>query len=191
MWAMAVRCLDMTASAGWGRAVRDLPLPPGATQEDFRDASGQLRSVLEPGPTPGRYRLPAILGGQVYNDPEGTDSKLGAVGLSAMKGAIFTFHRAELARQHTLCTARGLTMRLAAIPPDHDPPLFQTYEFAPAHTRRLFGKGYTRAQECRAWDARPSDRDPGEDRPRPGTALPTPGRRHRGRCHSHKPLRVK
>ncbi len=116
-------------------------------------------------------RVHVVLGDKVYNDPEGTKTTLADVSLRGWKAVMFALHRADLARLYAHCLDRDMAVRVAAIPPEFDPPLFPTDEFNPAKTRRLFCEGYTRAQDGRAWDDRPPERAVSEERARRGTVL--------------------
>lgn len=116
-------------------------------------------------------RVHVVLGDKVYNDPEGTRTELMDVSLRGWKAVMFALHRSDLARLYAHCQDRDMAIRVAAIPPEFDPPLFQTDVFDPAKTRRLFCEGYTRARDGRAWDERPPERAVSEERPRRGTTL--------------------
>jgi hypothetical protein len=115
-------------------------------------------------------RVHVVLDGKVFNDPDATKPKLMDVTLRSMKAMMFAIVRGDLARLHSTCLDRGMTMRLAAIPEDY-PELFPTDEFDPAKSAKLFREGYTRATDGRAWACRPPQRTVSEEPPRQGTAL--------------------
>ena len=117
-------------------------------------------------------RVHVVLGGKVYNDPEGTKPKLLDVTLRSMKAMMFSSVRGALVRLDSTCQDRDMTMRLAAIPADYA-PLFPTDEFDPAKTRRLFCTGYASGRDGTAWDDRPPERAISEDHPRRGTVFST------------------
>jgi hypothetical protein len=117
-------------------------------------------------------RVHVVLGGKLYNDPEGTKPKLLDVTLRGMKSMMYSIVRNDLARLYSTCQDRNMKMRLAAIPEDYA-PMFPTDIFDPPLTAKLFCEGYARGRDGRAWDDRPPERAISEEMPRLGTVFRT------------------
>jgi hypothetical protein len=117
-------------------------------------------------------RVYVVLAGKVWNDAEATRPSLGDVTLHSFEAIRASSQRGGLARIYGHCLARGMTLKIAAIPAEY-PALFSPLEFDRAKMSKLFCEGYTRARADRIWNLESPERSVSEERARRSTVLTT------------------